>query len=118
MALALIVKLGPLPKLLLAIGTAIGLAATVYGAVMVIRFFSDLLRGADPDVEGFVVSAGIHTALMIPTSAAFIVYLLHVVKNPAFSNERRFVWLLATLLGGPLVWPVYFVLHVWREPKS
>jgi lysylphosphatidylglycerol synthetase-like protein (DUF2156 family) len=103
-------------KVALGVGAA---SPFVYAAIFVAAFL-----GVPTDGSGAVASAGrlILTAMVplgLVTSiimlASAVWFLLDIMRNGHLSPRRQVVWVAAVLVGGIVVMPVYWILHIWRR---
>ena len=49
--------------------------------------------------------------------ALMALYVVDVFRSDRVAPDRRVLWLVVLLMGGTVAMPVYWYLHVWREPE-
>jgi hypothetical protein len=47
-----------------------------------------------------------------------VVDIIHIYKSKRVSKEQKNLWAALIFFGNILVFPVYWYLYVWREPKQ
>lgn len=45
-------------------------------------------------------------------------YLVHVFRTPRLVGTNKALWAALIAFGGPIAWPVYWYMHVWRKPSA
>lgn len=70
--------------------------------------------GADSD---FIVRwlPALHLGVMFLWWGLTAFYLVHAFRNPRLEGMARAGWAAAVALGGPLAWPFYWYLNMWRK---
>jgi len=47
-----------------------------------------------------------------------IFYIIHIYKSNRIAKNQRSLWVVLLIFGSLLVYPVYWYLYIWREPKK
>jgi len=90
----------------------------VFGLLPPIFFiFSYLmLEPGERTTDLFVIVVFVLTAISIP--GAFIFYIVDVYRNRSIMKDQKHLWAALLFFGSVFVYPFYWYLHVWREPKK
>ena len=62
----------------------------------------------------FVILGGL-TFLSIPS--LWIFYIINVYRNKGVANNQKSLWAILLFFGSFVAFPVYWYLHIWREPN-
>jgi len=65
----------------------------------------------------FIILIVLHVLTILLIWAMIIFNIIHVLRTIKPPNELRIVWVILLLLGNMIANPVYWYLHIWREPK-
>ena len=79
-----------------------------------------LWTGTGPDGDNNVVTAGLSAWISIAgyfTLGLTAFYLVHASKRE-YLKEQMLAWAVLFLFFGMLTQPVYWYLHIWREPAA
>ena len=93
----------------------------VYFIVSFISMFGAVSTGtlADPQSAErlFRILMPMHFSVMALTFVLMAFYIVHIFKNPAFTDNRRVLWVLVIFFGSYIGMFVYWFLNVWRVPS-
>ena len=62
-----------------------------------------------------LIAAGVLLFTRVSFPLTTLVYIAHILKNPALSERGKVAWSLANTVLGPFAMPLYWYLHVWRR---
>lgn len=48
----------------------------------------------------------------------FIFYIIHAINTKTMDTTERLIWILLFIFVGIIVFPIYWFLRIWNEPKS
>jgi hypothetical protein len=48
----------------------------------------------------------------------FVYYVVHAHRNKNLTKEKKNLWTGLLFFGNHLVYPVYWYLYIWREPRT
>ena len=82
--------------------------------------FSVLPQGAPPPPTPawIVVIFPIHLLTILLTLGLSVIYIIHAVKSKRVPKQQLVLWILLLVLGGVIAMIVYWVLYIWRTPKT
>jgi hypothetical protein len=82
--------------------------------------FSMLPQGETPPPTPAWVFAifPIHLLTILLCLGLLVIYIIHVVKANVVPKQQRTLWIILLVLGGVIAMIVYWVLYIWRTPKS
>lgn len=66
----------------------------------------------------FIITAGLHLFTMLLGLALTAFYVINVFINVHVPQEKKALWAVIIFLGGPIAWPVYWYLYIWRQPAN
>jgi hypothetical protein len=77
-----------------------------------------LMRGSSAHLtdEVSLVLFGILVLTALLSPSLIIFYERHMIRNDRISKDRKTLWRVLLLFGAMVVQPVYWYLHIWREP--
>jgi uncharacterized membrane protein YqjE len=59
------------------------------------------------------------TALAIISIPSLMVfYMFNVYRNNRIAKNQRILWVALLFFGNIIVYPIYWYLYIWREPKK
>lgn len=64
----------------------------------------------------FFVIMALHVLTAFLTMGLMVFYLVHVVKTERLNQDQRVLWAVLVFAGGVVAQPIYWYLHIWREP--
>jgi hypothetical protein len=93
------------------------IALLVFGLLPFLLFlFSFLmLEPGEKTTSLFFIIFFILAAISFP--GVLIFYIIHVYRSKRVKKDRRHLWAALLFFGSVYVYPFYWYLHVWREPK-
>ena len=102
------------------------LGFTLYPVGYIIYFmsfmFSMVARLDDPSSMGAVTMFQsifvLHILAMLIMMVILAIYAIHLVKNKYLKDEMRIVWAILLFFGNMITMPVYWYMHIWKEPQS
>ena len=59
-----------------------------------------------------------HTGTFVLCVSLFVFYVSAVAKAKQHDSERKLIWLLLMFFAGPLAWPTYWYMHIWKSRDS
>ncbi len=84
-------------------------------------------RATGPDLTGFyggpaflalgVATAALHVMTAVEGLVVFVFYVYHITTNARLTEGQRVSWVMLLISTAALAMPLYFYLHVWREPR-
>lgn len=57
----------------------------------------------------------LHMGVMLLWWALTAFYLIHVFRTPRLEGTPKAIWAVLIAFGGPLAWPVYWYVNMWRR---
>jgi hypothetical protein len=57
----------------------------------------------------------LHGLTMFIMIGLLVFYIIHIIKNPALSDNMKILWVLILFFGSIVGMPVYWCMHVWPE---
>jgi hypothetical protein len=111
-------KLGKGIKLLIGILT---IWMPLYMIGFFVFFITSFLESHDHTVSKgvptyFTVMMTLHVFTILLSLALAVFYIAHAVKNPKVKQDNRIIWVLVLLMGGIVAMPIYWYIHIWKEP--
>lgn len=55
---------------------------------------------------------------MLSFPGLMVFYICHVYKISRVNPEQKHLWAALLFFGSIVVYPIYWYLHIWREPKK
>jgi hypothetical protein len=109
-------------KVLFAISTLLPLAYVCFLFVALFLHLSSLIVGIPRRnifLELFQTLFFVHFGMMAWLAILTLVYVIHIARNPALTNEMKAVWVTAVGVGNVFAMPVYWYFHIWgkRVPR-
>lgn len=74
--------------------------------------FYAMQTGSDAVFGMFAIIFPLHALTMLLSLGLLAFYAWHAITNKALSDNERIVWLLVTLMGGVIGWPLYYWVNV------
>lgn len=96
-------------------------------AVWPLLFFAALaatLAGLDADparlasTPAFALWFRLYLVTMVVTVGLMAYFVVDVFNNDRLDADGRLVWLAALFIGNVFVFPVYWLVHMWRGPGA
>lgn len=115
------------------VGTVVGKALAVFAAVwpvavilyslavyfalgMFCLFWPGYISEGSPAMESFILMVAVVASWT--TLSLLIIYLLLVLRNRRLGKTAGILWIASIVLFSAIAMPLYWHLHVWREPES
>lgn len=98
-------------------GTTMNKVAILIAGLLPIVFeiTAVFIKMNEPDnVLFYVFGVLVYISLII----LIVLYIIDVYRNRSVAQNQRTLWTVLLIVGNMLVFPVYWYLHIWREPKS
>jgi hypothetical protein len=100
-------------------------AATLWPALWLMAEAVCMVTGLSNVHEGGPVEIAVCDAIWMLRWSLFLVpllaifYLVYLFRKPGLTGTEKGIWAAAILVGcAPLFMPLFFFLHVWRDPGS
>jgi hypothetical protein len=116
------VKLSKPLKLLIGVLTVWPcLYLVLFLAVFAFMFLSFGRAGRGPSPaeiqQGFAVLFILHFATMVLVLGLMAFYIVHLFQARSVPQDRKVLWAVILFLGNVFAMPVYWYMHVWRDPQ-
>ncbi len=100
------------------IGKTAKIALLLFGLLPFIFFalFFAIVGEGESTTNLFFIILFILAFISFP--GALIIYIIHASRNKYFVKEQKNLWIALLFFGNVLVYPFYWYLHIWREPKT
>ena len=94
------------------------IALLIFGLFPFIYFtlFFTIVGPGEKTTNLFFIVFFVLTVLSLP--GAFIFYIVDVYRNRSIMKDQKHLWAALLVFGNLLVYPFYWYLHIWREPKK
>ncbi len=102
--------MGKLFKLMLGI-------LTVLPIFYLIFFIMNFVNFPDLGID-FDLMFDLHVAVIFLLFGLTIYYLIHIFSTKRLEGEQRILWAILFFVGNIMVYPVYWYLHIWSDPKK
>jgi hypothetical protein len=66
----------------------------------------------------FILTFVLHLVTMLWTCALLVIYIIDVFKNERVNKDKKALWAVVLFFGNMIAMPIYWYLHIWREPKT
>jgi hypothetical protein len=66
----------------------------------------------------FAVFFVIHGLVMLLQFALIAFYIVYLFKAPRVPSDQKALWAVVLFMGGPVAMPIFWYLHIWREPPG
>lgn len=66
--------------------------------------------------QGFAVLFILHFATMVLVLGLMAFYIVHLFQAASVPQDRKVLWAVILFLGNVVAMPVYWYMHVWRDP--
>jgi hypothetical protein len=93
------------------------IALLIFGLLPFIYFalFFTIIGAGERTTSLFFIVLFILMYISVP--GALVFYIIHVYRSKRVKKDRRHLWAALLFFGSVYVFPFYWYLHVWREPK-
>ena len=94
------------------------MALLIFGLLPVILFILAfiILEPGEKSSDLFIDIVFWLTAISFP--GALIFYIIDVYRNVGIKKDQKHLWAALLFFGNILVFPFYWYLNIWREPKK
>jgi hypothetical protein len=94
------------------------IALLIFGLLPYITFILmfTIVGPGKPTTNIFFLILGILTMLSFPSLMVF--YIINVYRSNSVMKEQKHLWAALIFCGNILVYPFYWYLHIWLEPKK
>ncbi len=59
----------------------------------------------------------LHLLTMLLIVILMIIYIRDVFKSGHIAQDKKTLWAVVLFLGNMIAMPIYWYLHIWKEPK-
>ena len=83
-------------------------------------FFATVAIGVGGGEAGPLLNylPALHISIIVLWWLLTAVYLIDSFRNPRLSGMLQVGWAFAVAMGGPVAWPVYWYMNLWRRPSD
>jgi hypothetical protein len=67
---------------------------------------------------GIIAVFVLHFLTIMLSLGLTVFYIIHAIKNEAIKSDMKAVWAVLFFFGGIVAEPVYWYLHIWKEPRT
>ena len=116
-------KLNKPTKIVLGILTYLPILAAISIIGFVIFNFLSMFFNQEPAMPLMYLS---YLSYIIPyffpiiflSMGLYIFYLVHIIRNQYFDNEKRILWIVVLFVLGGITMPIYWYIHIWKNNSS
>lgn len=67
--------------------------------------------------EHFELFFIVHGLMMLLQFALIAFYIVYLFKTSRVAPGQKALWAIVLFMGGPIAMPIFWYLHIWREPQ-
>lgn len=67
---------------------------------------------------GIIAIFVLHFLTIMLSLGLTVFYVIHAIKNDSIKSDMKAVWVVLFFFGGVIAEPIYWYLHIWKEPQT
>jgi hypothetical protein len=99
------------------------IGATVLMPLYLVLFMAEMFlttgnnAGKSLIFEHFELFFLIHGLMMLLQFGLIAFYIVYLFKTQRVAPDQKALWAVVLFMGGPIAMPIFWYLHIWREPQ-